>query len=507
VQSRTLFVAALSLGLCACDPSVWAEPPIHEVAPPVLFVRQPEAIAAASNLVAAPLLAAPAAPVDGSAARPFPSLRMALQLAPAGALLKVEEGIWRERLLITRPVVLMGRGPGRTRIVPPEGTQVAIEVRGTDHVQLYGLSVEDAQVGIEFAGGAGHRLANVDFKNLGAAALVARHAEVAFLTGSVSDVAEGTSGHAIDINGGSLEARRIRLSNAARRAVVIEGGTAILEDLEVRGSVMGAVQALNGASVRVVRGSFEGQGGASLYAGAARLSVEGAHLAHNEYGIIVARGAELSSFGNEVTDYQVAGVALVNAHGTIQRTTISRGGTEGGISITSADGKTPILLLENSIQDPGPMGVHVTSSSVTARGNTITGARHDRDRDLGDGFYAIESRLVVEDNVMRGNAGSGITLLRSDLRADGNGFIENGRAGLLMLDRSTGTAFRNLFQRNALAAVELGEQARANLVHNRFEDNARLDIDTGCGKGLTGTAQLGADNTFSAPVRRRACAE
>jgi hypothetical protein len=151
--------------------------------------------------------------------------------------------------------------------------------------------------------------------------------------------------------------------------------------------------------------------------------------------------------------------------------------------------------------------VHITGSSVTARGNTITGARVDREKDMGDAFFAIESQLVLEQNVMRGNAGSGIATMRSSAQIDGNGFIGNGRAGLLLLDRSRGTATGNLFQRNALAAVEVGEQARARLVRNRFDGNPRLDIDTGCGKGSAGTADLKFGNTFAAPVRRRACVE
>jgi hypothetical protein len=297
------------------------------------------------------------------------------------------------------------------------------------------------------------------------------------------------------------------MNNAGRRAVVLTGARGQLEDPDVRGSRVAAVQVLDGADVHVLRGEFAGQGGASLSAGAARLFGEGAHVRHDEYGIIAARGAALTVTGGEFTDYHVAGVALVNAHGTIQHALIARGGTESAISITMADGKEPVLLIDNRIQDPGTMGVHITQSSVTARGNTITGARPDRQQDMGDALYAVDAKLVIQDNVMRGNAGSGIATVRSNVQLDRNGFIGNGRAGVLLLDRSRGSATGNLFQRNALAAVEVGEQARATLARNRFDANPVLDIDTGCGKGLTGTAELTAGNTFATPVRRRACVE
>ena len=503
---RTIAVALLALSSACEVGNSWADAGHREVAPAVLLVRQPPAEVISSALMPQ-LLEAPQAPKDGSDARPFASLSAALSLAPPGALLRVEEGIWREKLVVTRAVVLMGRGAGRTRIIPPDGTRIAVDVEGADHVQLYGLSIEGAAVGVQFLGGAGHRLENVDLHDFGEAALLGRGAEISMSASSVREVAGGTSGHGLDIEGGALEVRRVSFKDAGRRAIVISGATARLEDLQVTGSAVAAVQALDKADVHVLRGEFEGQGGAALYAGSARLSVEDARIRHSEYGIIAARGSELSAIGDEITDYRVAGVALVKAHGTVQRTRIARGGTEAAISITIADGKTPVLLVDNRIQDPGTMGVHVTGSSVTARGNTITGARPDREKDMGDAFFIIESNLVVEENVMRANSGSGIASIRSTVRLDGNGFIGNGRAGLLLLDRSKATATGNLFQRNALAAVELGEMASATLSRNRFEGNARFDIDTGCGEGLTGTAELQPGNTFATPVRRRVCVE
>ena len=477
-----------------------ADPP-----PVVLFVQQPQAQVAAATVGPA-LLAPPPQTADGSELRPFPSLRAALALAPAGALLRIGDGIWREQLLISRPVVLLGRGAGRTRILPPAGARVAVEVRA-DHVQLYGLSIEDATVGIEFAGGAGHRLENVALRHLAEAGLVARGAEIAFTSGEVIDVAGGRTGRGIHVSGGSLDARRLTLQAAGRRAVVLEKARGTLEDLDVRGSSLAAIQATDGSDARVIRGEFDGQGGAALYAGRARLTVDGAHVRHDEYAVIGSRGAEVIVLGGELTDYRIAGVAMVNSHGTVQRVLIARGGLDGAISITRADGKAPVLLLDNRIQDPGPLGVHITESAVTARGNSVTGARPDREKDMGDAIFAIDSELIVEQNVMRGNAGSGVSTLRTNVRLDRNGFIENGRAGVLLLDRSHGTATGNLFERNALAGLELGERSRATLRRNRFAGNPVLDIDTGCGKGLAGVAELEAGNTSAAPLRQRSCVE
>ena len=96
----------------------------------------------------------------------------------------------------------MGRSAGRTRIIPPEGTRIAVEVQGADHVQLYGLSVEGAAIGLQFRGGAGHRLENVDLHDFGEAALLGRGAEISITASSVREVAGGTKGHGLEIEGG-----------------------------------------------------------------------------------------------------------------------------------------------------------------------------------------------------------------------------------------------------------------------------------------------------------------
>src|SRR5205085_1508261 len=106
---------------------------------------------------------------------------------------------------------------------------------------------------------------------------------------------------------------------------------------------------------------------------------------------------------------------------------------------------TSVSLIDNRIRDPGPFGIHITQATVVARGNTVTGARLDNEHDMGDAFFAVDADLRLEDNVLRGNAGSGVVTIRSTLRLDRNGLIENGRSGILLLEASTATATANYF--------------------------------------------------------------
>jgi Right handed beta helix region len=420
---------------------------------------------------------------------------------------RIGEGAFHERLIIRRPVVLLGRGVGRTRIVAPDSRGATVQVLGTEHVELYGLSLEAGEICLEIAGGSGHHLQKVELRGCTQAGLVARGADIDLFSSAVREVSSGRSGRGIDVDGGSLSARRLALEAAGRRGIMLRGSRAVLADLDARGSSVSAVQATDGADVRILRGHFQGFGGPALYAGGARLSIVDARILDVEYAVIGNRGAALAIEGGELTDYRVAGVAMVDSAGSVRGATIARGGTEAGVSITHAPRDAPVLLVDNRISAPGTMGVHVTDASVTLRGNSITGARVDAERDLGDGVYALDSRVVMEENVLRGNSGNGIEALRSSARLTGNAFIENGRAGLLFLDRSRASALRNLFDRNTGAAVEVGEQARASLVENRFRDNVAFDIDAGCGKGLRGSADLGPENTFKAPLRERRCVE
>src|SRR5256885_15604263 len=317
-------VAALS---AACELiGAWADEK-REIPAEVLFVRHPSPADASGTL-----------PPDGSEARPYPSLNDALAAAPAGALVLVDDGTYREAVVIRRPIVLLGRGAGRTRIVAPDGAAPALEVRGADHVEIHGMSIESGAVCARFSGGT-HKLQRVDLRGCSQAGIVGRGAQIELVSGTISDVGGGREGRGIDLDGGGLEARGVGVQAAGRRAVVLNGARGLLEDVVVRGSALSALQATGGADVRVVRGSYEGLGGAALYAGASKLRVEGARVRWGEYGVLGVRGAELAISGGELSDYSLAGGALGGAHGTGRKVTIAPGGHPAAVSGPPPGGK------------------------------------------------------------------------------------------------------------------------------------------------------------------------
>jgi nitrous oxidase accessory protein NosD len=470
---RLLAAAAAVACALSCKPAAAPLAAVKSEPAAILFVSQ----------------GAPEALADGSDAHPFASIAAAVAKASSGAVVHVGAGEFREQLELRKPISLVGQGAGKTRLVFG-GTGAAVGVRA-DHVELSQLSIEGGTSCIFFQGGKGQKLTFVDLSSAKQQAILGRNTHLVISQSTLHGMHE--LGRGIDFDGGSLEAREVVFRAAGRRGILLHGTRGVLTDLDVRGPALAAVQATGGATVQVLRGVFADLSGAALYAGAgSRLQVEQARISQVEYGVMGYRGAEVVVQGGSVSDYGVAGVALVNSHGSITGAAFARGGTDGAISITHADGDLPVLVIDNRIHQPGPMGLHVTESAVTVRGNSITGARLDRQNDMGDALYAMDSRLVVENNVLRGNAGSGVYALRSKVLITGNGFIENRRAGVLLLDHSRGTASGNLFTRNYQSGVELGEAAKVDLTRNRFSDNARYDVDSGCGPG-SGRASLDAE--------------
>jgi hypothetical protein len=442
------------------------------------------------------------ASADGSPTRPFATLAAALRAAPPGALVRLDEGDYRAGLVLARPVVLTGRGPARTRLLPGPGGEPILLVRGSGRVELRGLAIEGGGVGLLIEGGEGHVLSDVALRGQGHAALVLRAAEVTLRGSEVVDTGGGTSGIGIETIGGAIHLDRCLLRSAGRRAIAFRGTRALLEAVDIADSALSAVQATDGATVQIRGGSFVHHGGAALYAGGARLSVDGARIADNEYGVLGFRGAHVSVEGSLLEDHRVAGVALVESSGSVKRSTIYRGGIEGGISAQKTT--EPLLVEDSRIVEPGTFGIHLSDAGAVISGSEISFATTDRQRDLGDGIYAADSSLVLRGSVLRRNQGSGLWLVRSRLSLESSDLVGNGRAGISLLDRTTATAATSLFGTNR-AGVVVGEQSVLSLAGNVFDANTVFAIDAACGE-QTVVRERGRRTQYLGPSpRQRAC--
>ena len=492
--------------------------------PPPLFDPQ-AARARGPTLLVAPPLAAPVGappPADGTEARPFATIAAALRAAPDGAVIQLAAGDYSETVVLDRALVLQGRGPFRTRLLAPDSSRwpadpedPVVSLRGAGLAELRALAIEGGAVGVDVIGaavpadgetwrdpgpGPAHRLVEVALRGQYVAALRVRGGRVSFVGGELLDTGLARVGLGVECWGSRLELRGLLLRRAGHRGIELRASRALLDGLDVEASGASAVQALDGSLVTVRGGRYSGQRGSAFFAGNAFLRLEGVRLDGNEYGVLGARGARIELDGGEVLDQRVAGIALVNATASVRGTHIARGGTEAGLSALQST--APVLIEDARIDDPGVNGVHLTRSSLVLRRSQISGAVHDGNGDFGDGIFAVESDLLLDQSTLTGNAGTGATLSRSALQAVGTLLSANGRAGIWLVDRSSLRATGNRFDRNR-SGVEVGELSSASLGGNTFSGNREFAIDGVCGQSAV--LELLQGNTFATGVARRKC--
>jgi hypothetical protein len=451
---------------------------------------------------------------DGSALHPFASIAAALLAAPECATVLLEAGDYSEAVLLERPLVLRGRGAALTRLHAPPGSQgPVVRIHAEASVTLEGLTVEGGAVGIEITGtaapkareewrpvepGPAHALVDVTLLRQRLTGLQLRFTRVQYRGGTLAEIGPAKLGLGIDVLGSRLEARGLVLRRTGRRGIELRASVALLEELTASPAGTGAVQVLDGCDVIIRGGRFTGHAGTALFVAGARLRLEGVHLEDNDYGAMAARGGVLELDGGEVLGHRVAGVAFVNASGLLRRTHLSRGGTEGALSVLQSTG--PLLLEDVRIDAPGPNGLHLTRATLVLRRSQISGAVKDKQGDFGDGIYALESDVLLDHSTLSANAGTGVTLTRSALQAVGTLLDGNGRAGIWLTDRSSLRATGNRFTRNR-SGVEVGELSSASLGGNRFIGNKEFGIDGLCGQSRVLERIEG--NAFEGTARRR----
>ena len=455
--------------------------------------------------VRAPLASPPAMPsANGSEAMPFPTIAQAVRAAPAQAEIRIAAGTYVERLAVRRTLALVGAGASRTRLVSPAGSGAVLAIFA-DEVLVDGLTIEGGAVGIEISGGRHHRLHDVALRGQSRSGLRASGAELTFESGEVLDVAEGRLGEGMLIENGRLELTNTVFRRAGRRAILLRHSRARVSDVDVEGSSLSALQAVESADVEVIGGRFVGQAGAALFASASRLRVSGARIERNEMGIVAYRGAKVDVDQSQLIDHQIAGVVFNGSSGRLRGSLVLHGGSDAGIAISESRG---VILEENEVVDPGSVGIRVIRSEATLRGNEVRGARRDRQRSFGDGVYALDAELLLRGNVIRANQGSGLTFTATTARLTSNDLIANGGAGLTLFNRSEVSATGNLFADNGSAGLAVFERSRANLSRNRFGMAPGPAIEAACRDTPShGTARLLEGNTFARGVSAPAACE
>ncbi len=109
-------------------------------------------------------------------------------------------------------------------------------------------------------------------------------------------------------------------------------------------------------------------------------------------------------YGNLITGSNGDGVSMEGSEALVQGNSIGPSRRHGLLSV----GDGGVALFDNLIQESQGDGIRAVQSSLLAKGNVISGG----DRSQANGLRAegADSRLFLEDNLIVGNAGSGLSL-------------------------------------------------------------------------------------------------
>lgn len=431
------------------------------------------------------------APRDGSDAHPFATIGDALATLPLGGAVLVAAGVYRERVQLRGPVALVGAGAGRTRLVAPDdalaGPVVLLDGEGAI---LRDLTVTGGEVGI-LVRGAGHAIVDVSLWRQRGEGLRAEGAELKLTESEVVGTGDGRTGRGVHAIDSRLEARSLVFRDAGRRQLHVEGGTAVVSDVDFARAGLTALSVTANGHLEAHRVRIEGAGGAAIYAARSTLLVDNSAIRDCEYGITAAVGSSVVLSDNEIASYRQAAISLVGTTGLVLRNAIYGGGETGGIAIVSSHGD--LELRDNQLRSPGPVGVTMYGSTVRIVGNRISGARTDSQGEFGAGIFAQQSDVQLLGNVLTGNAGPGIALHLSTGRIVENESVENGGDGLVVMDGSTAEVSGNRLDRNLASGLALDGTFDGRVRHNQLVGNAAFGAVVRCGS--LGDA-LASENAF-----------
>lgn len=380
---------------------------------------------------------------DGSAARPFGTLRGAVSAAGSGGVVLVTDGTYPAALDVTAPVTIAGRCVGRVRIDGRDGAvDAAVRVRSSGALTLLGVTVASESQGVRVEGG-GHLVvrgarfessrgdaiqanergttaeienvafagANVPGPDRGGFAIgafdgaVVRANEVsitvpppAHASGATGGVRSVGSGSRVEMRGVLLRGEtsqppRIRFGLVASEGAVVEAEQVAAEAFPGY-ALYGSALDVRGASVRVHDLACKGAvDPGSRAVGACAVVATGASVSVDRFfmgdGVFIPAAAV-----NEGGD-------LTLSNGTLRR--VSFGGEPlGGIAIASRDGSLHVSNAAFQTLPRGPILVGGGSAELT----------EVEVRDVGrDG--SAESAITV------GREGASPTLTARRLRVEG----------------------------------------------------------------------------------------
>lgn len=383
---------------------------------------------------------------------------------PDGAVLHVNTGLYAGPFTFGQHVRVEGHGEV---VLTGEAGQTVVTASDTE---LVGVSVQGGDVGLE--AGAGVRLSKVHFS--GQRKRVARvHGALVLEDSEILARLEGIDGVGVD-RGATLTARHLTFSGGIRRALQTEGGRLELEDVRAEG-VKTLVHAVE-ADVALDQASARAGTGPAFFFAAGRAHLRAITVQGHEYGLQLARGAEVDVDGLTVGGTAQGCVSVLHARLTLAHAELTRCGLGAALELTDSD-TTATLVNVSKTPD---LGVLVRQGALTLTASTfsfISGSRES----LGDAVHVRDAKVRLDGLRVTDVEGSGLFVSSLSEVSVGSLEVERARQAAVFVERGSQVRLEKLLVRGGGGpAVVVPDGARVQVVSLSVAGGNDLPIYAEC---------------------------
>lgn len=335
------------------------------------------------------------APGEGTAARPYRSLELALSKLPArGGQVFVAKGLYRGPFRIPAGVEIRGTSPA---VLFVESNETVVSSKGS--LRLQNISIQGGATGLEISGRA--RLDEVQLSGQ-------RKVAVRVDSGELNATRCRFSASMTDVTGiAAFPNTRAVISESSfdgpfARAIELHAkGTLRVRDVEWQGSNIGIHQ--TGGKSFIRQGRFVSGTGPAVTVGKGELQAEGMVVFGHEYGLLANEGAVVMLRDFTSVRAQRASIALVKAKAELDGIQTVESGSFGAIQLVSSEATVRHFWLHR----PVDYAIQARNSRLDVSDGAITEVR-DAGGSEGDGIHLRKSKGSIQSVVIRSAQGAGI---------------------------------------------------------------------------------------------------
>ncbi|TNE44078.1 MAG: hypothetical protein EP343_30460 [Deltaproteobacteria bacterium] len=397
----------------------------------------------------------------------FATIQAAVQAAN-GRLIKVKAGTYQESVEVpaSATVRLEGSTDGVVALIPPTG-KPAWTVGEKADVRISNVRIESGTKGFVVKKESRLHLQDTSISNVLGQGITAEGADVSLLRVTFKNiknpeqdqVTELGQGQAVRLEGGSLFVDACTFEETGNRGILaLQQGTLTVQDSTFVGqkdkSVAAiALQEAQGTVIRAkIRNWKEG-----IFMKQGRLLMADSTIDDSSgNAMLISDNSWLQLRNTTIRNAAKSGISLNNSGGQLLSNTIENA-EEYGIFVYQLLPIPQVLIEKNTIAQTKAAGIQVSNANTIITGNKISGTKVGTSGEDGHGIAALDTdNVLIRNNETKDNAGSGIFLLRSWGRLEGNQVENNKEIGVFVSETRTGQStelVENKLTKNVVAGV------------------------------------------------------